>query len=128
MVLTNADDGLPGEIAAQAWAIVAPMVKKAGEVKKEPQEAGPSWTRFIGVYQWDDGSILRVMLLHNELALVDPASNNPWEDRVRLEHVTGNTFKMLDQRQEGEAIHFQENESGEITRIIMPGYSLRKIK
>lgn len=128
VVLTNADDGDPGEIAAQAWTIIAPMVKMVTEVKEEPQEADPSWTKFVGVYQWHDGSIIKVMLLNNELALVDPASDTPWEDRVRLEYVADNTFKMLNQWQEGESIHFEENKSGEVTRIIMPGYSLLKTK
>jgi D-alanyl-D-alanine carboxypeptidase len=128
VVLTNADDGAPGEIAAQAWAIVAPLVKKAAEEKEESHKADPSWTKFEGAYQWDDGSMLHVMLLNNELALVDQASDAPWEDRVRLEYVSENTFKMLDQWQEGESIYFEENESGKVTRIIMPGYSLLKIK
>lgn len=128
VVLTNADDGAPGEIAAQAWSIVCPMVKKATEAKEEPQKADPSWTKFVGVYQWDDGSILQVMLLHNELTLVDPASDTPWENRVRLEHIADNTFKMLNQWQEGETIHFEETGSGKVTRIIMPGYSLLRTK
>lgn len=128
VVLTNADDGAPGEIAEQAWTIVAPLVKKATEVKKEPQAADPSWQKFVGVYRWDDGSIMQVMLLNNELALVEPASDDPWEDRVRLEHVSENTFKMLDQWQEGELIRFEENKKGEITRIIMPGYSMLREK
>jgi hypothetical protein len=33
---------------------------------------------------------------------------------------------MIDQWQAGELIRFEENESGEITQIIMPGYSLKR--
>ncbi len=128
VVLTNAGDGDPGGIAEQAWTLVAPVIKSAVETNVEIPIADPSWTKFVGIYEWFDGSVLQVMLLHNELALVDPDSENPWKDRVRLEHVSNNTFKMLDQWQAGELIHFETNEKGEITRIIMPGYSLKRKK
>lgn len=128
VVLINAGDGAPGEIAAQAWTIVAPMVKKATEAKEEPQKADPSWTKFVGIYEWFDGYVTEVMLLNNELSLVDPASDNPWKDRIRLEPVSDGIFKMLDQWQEGELIRFEENESGEVRRIVMPGYSLQRKK
>jgi len=128
VVLTNAGDGGPGEIAEQVWTLVAPVVKGAVEIKEEIPIADPSWRKFVGIYEWFDGSLLQVMLLHNELALIDPDSDNPWEDRVRLEHISHNTFKMLNQSQEGELIRFETNENGEITRIIMPGYSLKRKK
>ncbi len=128
VVLINAGDGGPVEIAKQAWTLVAPVIKRAVETKVEIPMVDPSWRKFVGIYEWFDGSVLQVMLLHNELALVDPDSDNPWEDRVRLKNIYNNTFKMLNQWQEGELIRFETNENGEITRIIMPGYSLKKKK
>ncbi|UCE17152.1 MAG: beta-lactamase family protein [Gemmatimonadota bacterium] len=126
VVLTNGDDGKPGEITAQAWTLIAPVVRKATETEEKPAQADPSWMRFVGAYEWSDGSVMHVMLLNNELSLVDPASDDPWGDRVRLKYVSGNTFKMLDQWQEGELIRFEENDDREVSGIIMPGYSLQR--
>jgi len=38
--------------------------------------------------------------------------------------VSEGIFKMKDRPQKGELIRFEMDESGEVTRIIMPGYSL----
>jgi D-alanyl-D-alanine carboxypeptidase len=128
VVLTNAGDGDPSSIADQVWNIVAPMVKKATEITKRPPSADSSWVKYEGIYEWFDGSVLQAMLLNDGLALIDPASNNPWEDRIRLDPIAKGVFKMINQWQAGELIRFEENESGEITHIIMPGYSLKRIK
>ena len=127
IVLVNAGDGAPSTIAGQAWDIMAPAVKKAMAKDEEPPVADPAWERFVGTYEWFDGSVMRVMLLNGRLTLVDPASSSPWEDRVRLEPVSDGLFKMLDPSQEGETVRFDENEAGEVTRIIMPGYSLKRV-
>jgi CubicO group peptidase (beta-lactamase class C family) len=128
IVLINAGDGSPREIANQVWKLVLPAVKKATEIDEEPKKTDPSWKKLVGIYEWFDGAIMQVMLLDDELALVDPASDNPWEDRIRLEFVNNNTFKMIDQWQEGELIHFDLDENGEVKQIIMPGYALKRIK
>jgi len=124
IVLTNAEDGNPGSYAKNALAIIAPAVKKATEVTKEAPVADSSWTRYTGDYEWQDGSPMKVMLLNGELTLVDPTEDNPWDGRIRLEPVSEGVFKMKDQAQKGELIRFEMDESGEVTRIIMPGYSL----
>jgi len=127
IVLVNAGDGAPSTIAGKAWDIVAPAVKKAMAEEEEPPKADPSWERFVGTYEWFDGSVMKVMLLDGRLTLVDPASPSPWENRVRLDPVSGGVFRMMDPSQEGETVRFDENEAGEITRIIMPGYSLKRV-
>ena len=124
IVLTNAEDGNPGSYAKNAWAIVAPAVKKATAVTEEAPVVDSSWTKYVGHYEWDDGSPMKVMLLAGELTLVDPTEDNPWDGRVRLEPVSEGIFKMKDRPQKGELIRFEMDESGEVTRIIMPGYSL----
>lgn len=63
------------------------------------------------------------MILNGELTLVDPSSDSPWENRIRLEPVSAGVFKMLNQSQEGETVRFEEDKSGKVTRMIMPGYS-----
>jgi D-alanyl-D-alanine carboxypeptidase len=124
IVLTNAEDGDPGSYARNAFAIIAPVLKKAAAVTEEVPVADSSWTRYVGHYEWLDGSPLEVMLLNGELTLVDPAEDNPWEGRIRLEPVSEGVFKMKDGSQKGELIRFQMDEYGLVTRIIMPGYSL----
>jgi D-alanyl-D-alanine carboxypeptidase len=124
IVLTNAEDGDPGSYASNAWAIIAPAVKKATAVPEEAPIADSSWTKYVGDYEWDDGSPMKVMLLNGELTLVDPTEDDPWDGRVRLEQVSEGVFKMKDQWQKGELIRFEMDEHGEVTRIIMPGYSL----
>ena len=124
IVLTNAGDGIPWSYADQAWAIVAPAVKKATAVAEEAPVADSSWMKFVGDYEWFDGQTLKVMLLNSELTLVELASDDPWEDRIRLEPVSDGVFKMKDQWQKGELVRFEVDDSGEVTRLIMPGYSL----
>jgi CubicO group peptidase (beta-lactamase class C family) len=127
IVLVNAGDGAPSAIAGRAWDIVAPAVKKAMAGEGKPPKADPAWEKFVGTYEWFDGSVMKVMLLNGRLTLVDPASPSPWEDRVRLDPVSEGVFRMMDPSQEGETVRFDESEAGEITRIIMPGYSLKRV-
>jgi len=124
VVLTNAEDGNPSSYAKNAFAIIAPAVKKATAVTEEAPVSDSSWTRYTGHYEWSDGSPVEVMLLNGELTLVDPTEDNPWDGRIRLEPVSEGVFRMKDQAQKGELIRFEIDEKGEVTRIIMPGYSL----
>jgi CubicO group peptidase (beta-lactamase class C family) len=126
IVLTNAEDGDPGSYAKNAWAIIVPAVKKATTVTEQAPVADSSWMKYVGDYEWKDGSPMKVMLLNGELTLVDPAEDNPWDGRVRLEPVSQDVFKMKNQWQKGELIRFEMNEQGEVTGIIMPGYSLSR--
>jgi hypothetical protein len=93
---------------------------------KTPAVADKSCHRYVGRYEWDDGAVARVMLLNGELVIVDPASDNPWDKRMRLEPVSEGVFKMKDPIQEGELVRFELDESGRVTRMIQPGYSLRR--
>jgi CubicO group peptidase (beta-lactamase class C family) len=124
IVLTNAADGDPFSYARQAWSIVAPVVIEVMAEPEEPPVADDSWVQYVGLYEWDDGSVARVMLLHGELAIVDPASDTPWKKRVRLAPVSEGVFKMKDPTQEGELVRFELDEGGKVTRMILPGYSL----
>lgn len=124
IVLTDAEDGNPRSYAKNAWAIIAPGVKKATDVTEEMPVADSSWTKYVGDYQWADGSPVKVMLLNGELTLLDPTDDNPWDGRIRLEPVSEGVFKMKNQAQKGELIRFEMDEHGKVTRIIMPGYSL----
>jgi D-alanyl-D-alanine carboxypeptidase len=124
IVLTNAEDGNPGSYAKNAFAIIAPAIKKAKAVTEDTPVADSSWIKYVGDYQWGNGSPVKVMLLNGELSLVDPTEDNPWQGRIRLEQVSEGVFRMKDQAQKGELIRFETDEYGEVRRIIMPGYSL----
>lgn len=124
IVLTNAEDGDPPSYAKNAWAIIAPAIKKATAITEKAPVTDSSWNRYAGDYVWEDGSPIKVMILNGELTLVDPAEENPWDGRIRLEPVSEGVFKMIDPPQKGELIHFEMDNQGKITRIIMPGYSL----
>ena len=103
-------------------------IKKAVKVEEEPKKWDPSWNKYVGVYKWSDGALTQVMLLNKELVFIDPASDNPWENRIRLEFVTGQTFKMVNQEQEGELVTFETDEKGKVKQAIFPGYSMIKIE
>ena len=128
VVLTNAGDGSPGKFAKQAWQLVAPAVKRAAEIEEKPNIVNPSWTKYVGTYEWSDGSTSRLMLLNNELCFVFPESDSPMKDRLKLEFIKENTFKMIDKAQEGELIRFEMNDDGGVSRVIFPGYSAIKTK
>ena len=117
-------DYIDSMYAKNAFAIIAPTIKKAAVVTEKAPVADTSWEKYVGDYEWRDGSPTKVMLLNGELTLVDPAEDNPWEGRVRLEPISEGVFKMKDPAQKGELIRFKIDEHGEVTGIIMPGYSL----
>jgi CubicO group peptidase (beta-lactamase class C family) len=127
IVLTNSDDGDPGFYLNKAWDIIAPAIKKATEPIKKPLVADSSWVKYVGDYEWSDmGGLIRVMLLSGELTMIEFPDDNPWKNRIRLEPVGENTFRMKNMWQKGELVRFELNEKGEVTRIVLPGYSLRR--
>jgi D-alanyl-D-alanine carboxypeptidase len=126
IVLTNAEDGNPDSYAKNAYAIIAPAVKKATVGTEEAPVADSSWIKYVGDYEWKDGSPMKVMLLNGELTLVDPTEDNPWDGRIRLEPVSEGVFKMKQGSQKGELIRFEMDEYGDVTSIVMPGYSLSR--
>ncbi len=69
------------------------------------------------------------MVLDDELCIVDPSDDDPWEGRVRLEPVAGapDTFRMKSGSQQGELIRFGLDAQGNVVRMSEPGdYMLRQ--
>ncbi|MEE9442988.1 MAG: serine hydrolase [candidate division Zixibacteria bacterium] len=127
IVLTNSDDGDPQFYLNQAWNIIAPAIKKATARAEQTPVPDSSWIKYIGDYEWSDiGGLIKVMLLNGELTIIELPDDNPWKNRIRLEPVSENIFRMKDQWQKGELIRFEMNDDGEVTRIILPGYSIRR--
>jgi hypothetical protein len=100
-----------------------------GAAKKDESKAEPdsSWTSLVGRYRGFDGEVLRVMVIADELALVNPGQDDPLAGRIRLEHVEDQTYMMLDKWQAGEPIRFEVDDEGRAVRIVMPGYSLDRL-
>ncbi|HKC25945.1 MAG TPA: serine hydrolase domain-containing protein, partial [Thermoanaerobaculia bacterium] len=115
IVLTNEDDGRPGEIRDMVFKLVEPALKKAGE-EKEPAKPKGDWSRFAGTYEWE-GDEVHVMLLDGELALVDTSDDDPWEERIRLAPVSASSFRMKGGGTEGELVVFELDEKGNVRRM-----------
>jgi hypothetical protein len=106
--------------------MVAPTVAKASAKAEEAAKPDPSWTRYVGTYAWED-DVAQVMLLDGELCIVDPSDEDPWENRIRLEPVEPDTFRMKTGYQEGELIQFTIDGNGNVIRMSEPGdYMLRQ--
>jgi len=126
IVLANANDAKPWAIAEQAWTIVAPAVMTATAAPDKSVVADTSWAKFVGEYEWSDGSFSRVLISKGELAIVDPRSDNPWSERDKLEPLSDLTFRLKGGAQKGELVRFEADRSGRIVRMVWPGYSARK--
>ncbi len=126
IVLANADDAKPSAIAKQAWTIVAPVVKTATASPDKPVIPDTSWEKLTGEYEWTDGSLSRVLVAKGELVIIDPRSDNPWSDRVKLEPLSSLEFRLKSGDQEGELVRFEADNSGRIVRMVWPGYAATK--
>ena len=127
IVLTNAGDSDVGKLSNQAWTMLASPIIGANEADEPKAEAASDWAGLVGRYRGFDGELLRAMVLDGELTLVDPAQDDPMAGRIRLKHVEGYTFTMLDKWQAGESIRFDVDGAGRAERIVMPGYSLDRL-
>ena len=120
IALTNSEDGKPSLYVTQAYAIVAPAIAKAVAAETKVPTPDPAWSKYEGVYVWEDEEI-HVAVLDGKLTLFDPAEDNPWESRVTLEPVSGSTFRQVGGDAAGETVTFITDASGKVTRYEAPG-------
>jgi len=126
IVLTNADDGDASRYVNQTFAIVGPPLARAMEPPKTVASPDPAWEKYIGAYIWGHSEV-QVMLLNNQLTLVDPEAENPWESMVTLKPVGPDTFTMIGGQSNGEPLHFDMDAAGQVTRLTAGNYyRLRK--
>lgn len=127
VVLTNSEDGNPGLYVNQAFDIVGPAIRKATETPADVAKEDDSWSKYVGSYVWED-DVNIVMVLDGRLTLVDPSDDSPWENRITLEPVSPGVFRMKGGSQAGELVRFETNATGNVTRLVFPGYYLLRQK
>jgi len=118
IVLTNAEDGVPGFFAKRAFELVAPAIQNAVAVEKEPQKFDSSWNQYVGDYHdpwdWD----YKIMILNDRLVLYGyeyPPEDNPEHVITKLTPVTEHTFRMGEEH--GELLIFEFGKDGKINRV-----------
>lgn len=127
LVLTNSDDGNAGRVAAHAFKLVAPAIKKATG-KTEKKEFDPTWSRYADLYRnpWGD---TQVLVGDRELLMFSPLASDLSEGVGKLVPV-GEGISRLENKSGGaavgELIQFETNGSGAVTRIkVGDNYSRR---
>jgi CubicO group peptidase (beta-lactamase class C family) len=117
IVLTNADDAVPGPFARRALAIVGAALDgpTAPPAEKQPD---PAWSRYFGTYTDPWGWEIEVLTLAGDLGLYEhdyPPEDDPGDVFNRLVPVPGepHTFTMGD----GERVRFELNENGTVRRL-----------
>ncbi len=120
IVLTNADDGDPGIYLNQAFALVAPAIKRAVDSPDDVVKAQPEWQKYLGRYTWKHSPV-HVMLLRGELSVVFPTADNPWESRWKLEPVEDHSFRVVpaqpQQEPPGGLFTFDLDDAGTVKRV-----------
>jgi D-alanyl-D-alanine carboxypeptidase len=128
IVLSNADDAVPSDIAQHLMQIVATAAAKASAPKK-PDTAipwDPAWSRFAGLYRSASGDTA-VVDLHQQLVTFDPMGTNP----ERLNRLTplGNGVFRLDAptggSPVGELVRFVDQPDGKMRMYTGGSYSER---
>ena len=111
-----------------AWSIsdrifdwIIPAMKKARDGDKG-ESVKPDWKSLIGSYRmryWDS----HVMFLDGEMVLLNPNAPNPKQSITPLEHVSGNTFKLMNKFRsvnygsEGEPVTFDFGPDGKVKNL-----------
>ena len=117
IVLTNADDAVPGPFARRALALVGAALDGPAPppAQKQPD---PAWSRYFGTYTDPWGWEIEVLTLAGELGLYEhdyPPEDDPADVFNRLVPVPGepHMFTMSD----GERVRFEMNEDGTVKRM-----------
>lgn len=121
IVLINGYDADPLFYVNQAFTIVGPAVAKATASARPASVADPAWSNYVGTYTWKHVD-LQVMVLDNELVMITPDAENPWDSRVRLTPVGPHTFRMIGGANNGELLKFDVDATGEATKLTAGSY------
>jgi D-alanyl-D-alanine carboxypeptidase len=119
IVLTNAGDASPLDIATQLINTVGEAVIKASAEKPKQVAWDPSWARFAGRYRGPrGGGMTEVVLLNNKLATINPWGTN-LDNVTHLEPIGDGRFRVVAPSgggPVGEIVRFVE-QNGKVTRL-----------
>lgn len=122
--MSNAMGVNPNFHTQKMFEIMAPAIEQAEKDmesagKEESKETSPEWEKYCGIYDaapW--GGEIAVLMWKGELAMLSLPSRDPLEGLVKLKHKEGNVFQRVREDEElGEAIRFEVDDSGKVTRM-----------
>jgi len=93
IVLTNADDSNPSDIALHLMQSVGEAVAKASHVAAPIVTWDASWSRFAGTYRSRSGIVSEVVELNHRFVTFDPSAPYP-EHPASLEPIGNGQFRM----------------------------------
>jgi D-alanyl-D-alanine carboxypeptidase len=118
IVLTNADDSNPRDIALHLMQSVGEAVAKASHVSPPVVTWDPSWSRFAGTYRSRAGGEVEVVELNQRFVTFDPSAPYP-EHPTRLEPIGNGQFRVEASTgggPVGEIVRFVE-QAGKVVRM-----------
>jgi D-alanyl-D-alanine carboxypeptidase len=122
IVLTNADDANPSEIALHLMQSVGEAVVKASHVAPTLVTWDPSWSRFAGTYRSRIGGETEVIELNQRLVSITPSGPYP-DNPIQLVPVGNGLFRVeapTGGGPVGEIVRFVE-QNGKVVRMYTGG-------
>jgi hypothetical protein len=122
IVLTNADDANPNEIALRLMQSVGEAVVKASHPAPTTVSWNPSWSRFAGTYRSKIGGETEVIELNQRLVTITPSGPYP-ENPSRLVPIGNGQFRLESATgggPVGEIVRFVE-QNGKVVRMYTGG-------
>jgi CubicO group peptidase (beta-lactamase class C family) len=122
IVLTNADDSNPKDIATHLMQSVGEAVAKTARVPPVIVTWDPAWSRFAGTYRSKIGGEVQVVEVNKGLVSMDPSGPFP-EHPTRLEPLGNGLFRVEAAGgggPVGETVRFVE-ENGKVVRMYTGG-------
>jgi CubicO group peptidase (beta-lactamase class C family) len=128
VVMINAMGTNPGEVFQQMGAILGPALES---IEKDPAGATPPKPEFAmyeGLYEshWGEDAILR---WEDGLISVGLPSGDPMDNKTKLQHVDGHTFRRVrDNGELGEAVTFVVDANGQVMRYSWHGNFSQRVR
>jgi CubicO group peptidase (beta-lactamase class C family) len=122
IVLTNADDSNPSEMAMHLMQSVGEAVVKASHAAPVLVSWDPAWSRFAGTYRSKIGGETEVIELNQRLVSINPSGNFP-ENPTQLVPIGGGLFRVEAPGgggPVGETVRFVEKD-GKVVRMYTGG-------
>jgi CubicO group peptidase (beta-lactamase class C family) len=122
IVLSNAPDTNSARYAQQTFEIIDAAIQQS-----EPRIPAPrNGASYTGNYAWEDEQY-DVLVLDGTLAVIDPASGHPWNERTMLQAEGPQRFRGVGGVLDGEVVWFELSPTGNGSRLHIVGqYYVRR--